>query len=146
MTVRFVNVSVESVHIDASEKPDVINSFAIGKLDRYKDKIYISYEEPAETGIEKTKSILKIDGETVTLTRTGEIEQKLEFKKDIISDSVYKTPFGSLRISVDTRSLDIVFEEDTITIYIEYILLLNGELQGLTKMRIWVREDNKFGH
>lgn len=146
MAARFVNVSVKSVHIDAAENQDIIESFAIGKKNYHGDKIYISYAEPDESGLTGTTTILKIAGDKLTLTRSGEIEQKLDFHAGELTRSIYQTSFGALTMDVDTKKLQITFFDEDIDIYIEYILMINGELQGLTRLCICVREDSKVGH
>ena len=146
MTARFVTVNIESSHIDADENLDTIKSFVIGKIIYHNDNVYISYEEPDENGMEGTKTILKLAGDKITLSRSGDVRQNLNFEKGKITRSLYQTPFGALAMSVETRILQVIFAETDIDIYIEYILMINEKMQGLTRLRIGVREDSKVGH
>lgn len=146
MAASFVNVSIESVHIDAAENQDVIKCLAIGKKNQHNGKIYISYDEPDENCMPGTKTILKLDGETITLTRAGEVEHTLVFQVGDLTYSDYRIPFGMLHMAVDTKILEVDIDDDVINIYIEYILMINDELQGLTQLRIRVGEDKRSGH
>lgn len=146
MAASFVNVSVESVHIDAAENQDVIKCLVIGKKNEHKGKIYISYNEPDENCMPGTKTILKLDGESITLTRTGEVEHKFVFQAGMRTYSDYRTPFGMLRMAVETKALEIDVDDNVINIYIEYLLMINDDLQGLTRLRIRVGEDKRVGH
>ena len=146
MTARFVTVNIESSHIDADENLDTIKSFVIGKIIYHNDNVYIIYEEPDENGMEGTKTILKLAGDKITLSRIGDVRQNMSFEKGKTIRSLYQTPFGALAMSVETRTLQVIFAETDIDIYIEYILMINEKMQGLTRLRIGVREDSKVGH
>lgn len=146
LIASFVTVKIKSSHFDFSGAEDFIETFAIGKKNVQNGKVYIYYGEPAETGMEETHTLLKLQDGKVFLTRTGEVEQKLEFSSGELTHCQYRMPFGSIDMSVDTKKLEITENGDCIDIKIEYILTMNGRMHGLTKMHIQVEEDTKVGH
>lgn len=146
LSESFVTVKVKSVHFDIEGAKDVIEIFAIGKKSIRKDKLYIYYNEPVETGMENTHTLLKIHDRKVTLTRMGEVKQKMEFIKGSCTHFEYQMPFGGISMAVDTKELEICEEGNHIDIKIEYILIINDHMHNMTKMHIKIEEDTKVGH
>ena len=58
-------------------------------------KYYIAYEESELTGLEGTKTTVKLDGKTVTLIRTGTFPSHMLFSEDERHVGLYQTPVGS---------------------------------------------------
>ena len=86
-------------------------------------KHIISYKEyfrDEETGRDATISnLLKISGDTVTLTKRGATNTEMTFT------GFYETPFGSMQMSLDTTRVDIKEADDKIEISIDYGLDMN---------------------
>ena len=57
-------------------------------------KYYIAYEESELTGLEGTKTTVKLDGKTVTLIRTGTFPSHMLFSEDERHVGLYQTPIG----------------------------------------------------
>ncbi|MBD9068682.1 MAG: DUF1934 domain-containing protein, partial [Butyricicoccus sp.] len=57
-------------------------------------KYYIAYEESELTGLEGTKTTVKLDGKTVTLIRTGTFPSHMLFSEDERHIGLYQTPIG----------------------------------------------------
>ena len=58
-------------------------------------KYYIAYEESELTGLEGTKTTVKLDGKTVALIRTGTFPSHMLFAEDERHVGLYQTPVGS---------------------------------------------------
>ena len=54
-------------------EPDHINLITAGRLYRRNGKYFISYEESELTGMEGTRTTLKLEDRQVTMTRTGSL-------------------------------------------------------------------------
>ncbi len=59
------------------------------------EKYYIAYEESELTGLEGTKTTVKLDGKTVALIRTGTFPSHMLFAEDERHVGLYQTPVGS---------------------------------------------------
>ena len=57
-------------------------------------KYYIAYEESELTGLEGTKTTVKLDGKTVALIRTGTFPSHMLFAEDERHVGLYQTPVG----------------------------------------------------
>ena len=57
-------------------------------------KYYIAYEESELTGLEGTKTTVKLDGKTVTLIRTGTFPSHMVCSEDERHIGLYQTPIG----------------------------------------------------
>ena len=92
-------------------------------------KHIISYKEyfrDEETGRNATISnLLKISGDTVTLTKRGATNTEMTFKTGKTHTGFYETPFGSMQMSLDTTRVDIKEADDKIEISIDYGLDMN---------------------
>lgn len=67
-------------------------------------KYYIAYEESELTGLEGTKTTVKLDGKTVALIRTGTFPSHMLFAEDERHVGLYQTPVGS-EMAIATLSL-----------------------------------------
>ena len=63
-------------------------------LDERGGKYYIAYEESELTGLEGTKTTVKLDGKTVALIRTGTFPSHMLFAEDERHVGLYQTPIG----------------------------------------------------
>mgnify|MGYP000491315095 CR=1 FL=1 len=58
-------------------------------------KYYIAYEESELTGLEGTKTTVKLDGKTVALIRTGTFPSHMLFAEDERHVGLYQTPVAA---------------------------------------------------
>lgn len=88
------------------------------------DAIFIVYYESEVSGMQGCKTMLKIQNESITMTRFGESNSKIVFNKSEPMSSVYKTPYGAFDMSVFTESLDYELKEYHGHIHIAYKMIL----------------------
>lgn len=78
-------------------------------------KYYIAYEESELTGLEGTKTTVKLDGKTVALIRTGTFPSHMLFAEDERHVGLYQTPVGSeMAIATHTSRVHNTIGEDAI--------------------------------
>ena len=65
-------------------------------------KYYIAYEESELTGLEGTKTTVKLDGKTVALIRTGAYPSHMLFAEDERHVGLYQTPIGAEMTAIIT--------------------------------------------
>ncbi len=142
MALKPVDLTIESVRRNCEGVEDSITTFAQGKWAKHKDAVYVEYDEPSETGMEGTHTVLKWSEGKLRLTRRGGVEHCQEFAPGGVSESLYETAYMSIPMSARTHLAECAMTEHGMEIYVEYFFSLGGEPQGLTKLRIWVREDS----
>ena len=72
-------------------------------------------------------NVVKISGDSMEITKNGQIASKLQFDKKKKHMNCYVTPFGEMMVGVDTRAIHIQEEEHSLKIEVEYALELNYE-------------------
>lgn len=90
-------------------------------------KHYILYEEVVEGEGHVTKNRLKVGEDYMELTKKGVVSVHMVFEKDKKNLTHYYTPYGSLMIGIDAKSVDIKETENEIAIEVAYALELNQE-------------------
>ncbi len=91
----------------------------------FKDEVwYITYHEP---GLDNRITTLKIKKTSVLLLRFGEQGMRLEFKKDIKTKSIYKTPYGVFEMEILPDKVKSRIGEKKGEVYLEYMLNFAGE-------------------
>ena len=123
-----VLVTVHGLQHEIDDK-DGIKTKQTGNYRLVAGKHVISYKEyfkDEETGKDATVSnLLKISGDTVTLTKRGATNTEMTFKAGRTHTGFYETPFGSMQMRLDTTRVDINEENDKIEISIDYGLDMN---------------------
>jgi len=143
-----VIVKVVGSQLDAAGEENSIKMMAEGRHYYRSGKHYILYDDP-DLGKEKGSStLLKVAEDSITLLRRGEVTQEQYFAKHKESTSVYRTPYGSLDLSVRTKAIDIAYGSVSGNIDIVYAMSVNGTWQSDNKLHIEIcaagTENNKL--
>lgn len=94
-------------------------------------KYYIAYEESELTGLEGTRTTVKLDGKTVTLIRTGAYPSHMLFAEDERHVGLYQTPVGSeMTIATHTSRVRNTVDEDGGELVIDYTVEVDHSLMG----------------
>lgn len=119
----------ESEHIDLMTE---------AKLYERNGKYYITYDETELTGLEGTRTMVKMDGATVSMIRTGTYPSELLFAEDQRHVGLYQTEFGALTISTHTSRLDNTIGENGGVLEIEYTIEVDNSMVGHHRFRMTV--------
>lgn len=141
-----VIVTIVGTQRDAQGEADSIELITAGRWYDKNGVRYIIYEDTEISGMEGTKTMLKLQGERVVLVRTGKVEHRQEFCLGEKSVSPYLTPYGTMEMGIDTRQLKVVLAEAGGSLYIEYDLEINGQWQSTNTLSVKVREESKRGY
>ena len=93
------------------------------------------------------KNRIKINGdECVEIVKSGLSNSHMIFEKNKKNQTFYKTPYGQMLIGVNTRHLQVDFEEDKIAVRIDYELDVNHEPMADCKIRMNIvsKDSGKF--
>lgn len=103
------------------------------------DSYYAVYKETEISGMEGTTTTLKIDIEKLSLIRMGTTSTKMEFEKNKEKHVLYNTPYGTLEIKIQTKTLDININDNGGEAFIEYQISLTGEKPQNTMLKIKIK-------
>jgi uncharacterized beta-barrel protein YwiB (DUF1934 family) len=101
-------------------QPETVELITEGQYRKDGDEYFAEYDETEISGMEGTKTTLKIEDNTFSIIRQGTTTSNLVFKKGIKHTSIYNTPFGSLEVIVNPSKLSIDANEDGCNVQLEY--------------------------
>ena len=110
--------------IGEKEKIEVVS---VGEFSINGDEFIATYDETEISGMEGTKTTLKIKGDKVVLHREGTTSTKMEFQKNNTQVALYNTPYGMLELKTSTKELDLDVDEKGGNISIKYHLIAGGQ-------------------
>lgn len=125
--------------IGEKEKIEVVT---VGEFSMEGDEFVATYDETEISGMEGTKTTLRIKGDKVILHREGTTSTKMEFKKDNTQIALYNTPYGMLELRTSTKELELDVDEKGGNISIKYHLIAGGQdpIKTNLDMKIKVEE------
>ena len=97
-----------------------------GSYEYSEGETVIKYSEKSpETGIDVTNAVIRIVGDEVFLSRTGESSSEMYFKEGEFSTTEYMTLYGTFDMTLMSNKLDINLDENGGKVEIEYILSMD---------------------
>ena len=112
---------------DALTEPEPVEIIAPGEYYFKNGKHYIIYDEFMEGFDSVTKNVLKLQGDLLEVTKRGTSNVHMIFEKDKKNMTCYTTPYGSMMMGIDARSISIEESDDEIHAQIQYALDVNYE-------------------
>lgn len=119
-------------------EPDHIDLITIGRLYCRSGKYFISYEESELTGMEGTRTTLKLEDQQITMTRTGTHPAQMLFAEHKRHVGLYQTDIGSLTISTHTSHLENNIGENGGSLSIDYTVEIDSSLAGTHRFEMAV--------
>jgi uncharacterized beta-barrel protein YwiB (DUF1934 family) len=114
-----VLISVKTVqYIDG--QPEAVELITEGEYYKEGNEYFAEYEESEISGMEGTRTTMKINNDTLRIVRSGTTTSDLMFKKGIDHISLYNTPFGTLEVMIKPKKVDININEDGGNVKLEY--------------------------
>ena len=121
-------IYIRASQTDSEDNKDTMEFYSEGKLRQKESNIYISYSESEITGMEGTKSTLRIADDSITLIRFGSINSKMIFQKEKRTRNKYETPYGIFDISVFTKKMEVdLLQGEKSTIQLDYVVYFDDE-------------------
>lgn len=69
-------------------------------------KYYITYSEHRDMGMGYSRVVLKIEPDMITMRRMGDFQTVMVYKKNEITEFIYRVPFGELSLKIKTLKID----------------------------------------
>ena len=121
---------------------NTIEVSTVGELFEKNGSIFVVYFESEVSGMQGCKTVLKISGETITLTRFGDTTTKMIFNRQSSMKSLYHTPYGDFDMEVKTLELDSEIDMSKLTgrIHLSYNVILESLSSSFNQMDIFIRK------
>ena len=136
---RDVTIVLRSSQRYPQREPEEMELTVHGKLYFRGGSVFISYEESAMTGMENTRTTLKVEPGRVEIIRTGKNHSRLCFQEGLRHESPYRTPYGLLQLATVTHHLVTHMGQEGGTLSIRYQVELEGQLASENHLQIEVR-------
>ncbi len=117
---------------------DEIEVINVGTYSVVNGKEYVRYEEVYDDSQERSSSMIKIDGDSVEVTKKGVVSTRMKFTMGSKNMTYYQTPYGNMSLGIITKKLEIERTEDTISIYLVYGMEVNCEHLSDCDMQITI--------
>ena len=129
-----VDSKKEHPDMDAEEMNFVTEGLYYKKDGHY----YITYAESPVTGMEGTKTILKIEPDSVILIRSGTASSLMFFKKGRKHISGCNTEYGTVEFGVTASKLNVSMNDKGGNFQVEYVLEVNNKVRSFTTLNVQV--------
>lgn len=134
-----VIISIKNIQRDAQGEENIIEECYEGTYSVTGGKQYLMYSETDEAG-KITKTLIKIGIGEITVTKRGNVNVEMNFKRGIKKLSNYETAYGGFTMGFSTKNLSCTESEKKIDLIIDYTLDINYEFQANCQMKISVDE------
>lgn len=124
-----VVISLMGLQYAVEEEEAPIEVINFGQYYKKGDKHYLLYEETDESG-KATKCRIKVSDKELELQKRDRSNTRLLFLPGEEYLTNYETPYGSLLVGVNTRSLELYEEEEFLRATLKYGLEINSEKTG----------------
>lgn len=120
-------IRVKSVIKQKGEVDHNVEITTLGKVYLKDGVIFVFYDESEISGMQGTKTMLKIKKDQVHMSRSGANVSKLIFEIGAKHESNYGTPYGEFVMETSTHSIDIDVDENLVgKIQVSYHLKILG--------------------
>lgn len=144
--MKQVLVTVKSTQRDADGEDSVVELVSSGTYYKKKYSQHIVYEESEVTGLQGTKTTIKVYKDRVILLRTGQVSMRHEYRLGQTNSSVIETPFGQLELAMYTHELHVDIDDGKGVVHLGYDISLGGEWQFYNQLHIEIQEDRNYGN
>ena len=135
-TVVF-SVSGRQSYMD--QEPEIIELVTEGVLESIDTGWKLSYAESDLTGLAGVKTTFTVEGDTVTLTRTGKLNSQMIFREGESQDSLYRMEFGALMLTVCATRVEANITEQGGTIDLVYNISVEQSAAGLIEYHLDIK-------
>lgn len=131
--------AVITVKSNISVEEESIEVITPGVFTVLKNGFKVEYDETKLSGMEGTKTTMMINKNSFELIRCGSTETQMIFDRNNHSMSLYKTPYGNMTVTIDTKQLNIDVDENGGSIHIVYTLLIEDQQKIETDLNIDIK-------
>ena len=133
-------LTIKGSHTEGGQE-DAMELITDGFLTHENGSYIIEYDESELSGIENTKTRLKVEDECIHLERQGALQTEFVFAKTKPFEASYSTPFGAMQVSVFPTHVQSMLSDKEGNIDLEYIIKIGGA-EALNKLYIQYKIKN----
>lgn len=134
-------INVTSLQRDEQGKDEKITLETPGIYGEKDGMKYVTYQETELAGMKGTTTTLQIYEDHVNLVREGNFLQNQEYRIGKKSQSLYRTPMGSMEISIVTREIEDTIQDGIGKMRLSYDVELKGLFSHLNEIIVEIWED-----
>ena len=134
-----VVLSLRGTQTYEGQEPDVIELVTEGTMEFREGGWDISYEESELTGLAGVTTTFRVEPGRVVLERTGALQSRMVFEKDVPHDSLYQMAFGAMMITVCAQYLFYDIVPDGGVIDLLYSIAIENSAAGTVDYHLDIR-------
>lgn len=115
------------VHLN--DEPEIYELIVFGEVVQKGKSIYFRYPEQTPEG--EIKNIVKFDGKSVSVIRTGVVKMRQNFIKGQETTCILESPMGNIHLSMKTNSISYIFNETKREYVIKFIYYLSAQFEQI---------------
>lgn len=139
MRMKDVIISVTGVQ-QGVNGPDAMELVTAGQYGQDEKETLLTWQESELTGMEGTKTSLRVQPRGVVLSREGTLNTRMEFEEGRKRYFLYETPFGSATMGLNTRRIVNRLGVHGGEIEIDYSVDMDDTIVGRNRFFIRVQE------
>ena len=137
--VKNVVLSVKGSQSYAGQEPETIELVTTGTLEETPDGWKLCYEETELTGLQGVHTTFQIDGDQITLNRTGRLNSEMLFRVGEPHDCLYQMEFGVLMLTVCATRVDANITPTGGTIDLRYSIEIEQNAAGIIEYHLEIQ-------
>lgn len=134
-----IKIKIIGIQRDMDGEENKIELLIEGKFYRKENVDYIMYDESEISGLENSKTRLKLESRKVHMKRFGQSSSDMVFSEEEDHRLDYRTPYGIFKMQINTDSLHVDIKEELSgsVIDLSYSLtMLDNDMTTANKLRI----------
>ena len=137
--VQNVVLSVKGSQSYAGQEPETIELVTTGTLEDTPDGWKLCYEETELTGLQGVHTTFLINGDQITLNRTGRLNSEMLFRVGEAHDCLYQMEFGVLMLTVCATRVDANITPTGGTIDLRYSIEIEQNAAGIIEYHLEIQ-------
>ena len=132
-----VDLNITSI-IKSDDDEEKIEFFTVGEYSFKKQNAVLSYEETDGIGYEQCRVSVTVEGNCITIERTGPAASTMCVEKNVKHHSIYGTPFGDFTMGINTYDIENTLSEVGGRLWFKYSIDINSDFVSENEMEILV--------
>ncbi len=120
-----VLISINGTQYGSGTEPEPIEVITPGQYYYKNGSHYLMFDDVGDDLNEATSNIMKFRPAYLEVEKNGFADAKLMFEENKKTMSIYKTPFGTMEISVSATSIRLKQERESIELTVDYSIDIN---------------------
>ena len=137
--MKDVTIKIVGKHIHDNIDEEQMELVTEAKMYERNGVLYLLYDESEFTGMEGIKTRLRVEGNSLKLSRSGKmgIDSEMRFEEGKRFENKYQTPMGPIAVEILTNEFENTMTYEGIgKLSLDYSMSLKGLTEGRSKLDI----------